>query len=217
MVEIKTLTPEPLFPTYVWVVDLEPEVYEPMNQRMLRDLNELTRPRPKMPPGRNWQTQQNLHHFEEFKELAEIFMAASAKVFEIFAFEHGDFVITGCWANINPKNTFHMPHTHPNNFLSGIYYLQAESGADSVSFHDPRPHNHIMSPMVKQENAYNSIIQNVRVKAGRLLLFPAWFVHSVSMNQSDQLRISISFNIMFSAFAETMSQPKWEGIPLKRR
>ena len=47
------------------------------------------------------------------------------------------------------------------------------------------------------------------MEEGTLLLFPAWLMHSVDPNRSDRLRISASFNIMFSPYAETMSQPLW--------
>jgi len=33
-------------------------------------------------------------------------------------------------------------------------------------------------------------------KAGRLIMFPAWLVHCVDPNMSDELRISVSFNFM---------------------
>ena len=44
---------------------------------------------------------------------------------------------------------------------------------------------------------------------GTLLVFPAWLVHSVDANRSERLRISASFNAMFSSYGETMSQPLW--------
>ena len=217
MIEIANLTTEPLFPTHVWVMDLAPELYEPLNRQVLKDLNELTRPRPQLPPGRNWQTEQTMHELEEFAELMAVFRAASGKVIEALELKHSDFVITGCWANINPKGAFHMPHVHPNNYLSGIYYAQCQPGADSVSFHDPRPQLAILNPEARRENDYNRIIQSLPIQTGRIVMFPSWLVHSVTVNRSDQLRISISYNIMLSSFAETVSQPNWEGIPLRRR
>src|ERR687891_695609 len=42
----------------------------------------------------------------------------------------------------------------------------------------------------------------VRVKNGSLLVFPAYLQHSVDANMSEEERISISFNIMFSSFTE---------------
>jgi len=35
-------------------------------------------------------------------------------------------------------------------------------------------------------------------------------------NQNQELRVSLSFNLMFPNFAETMGQPKWPGLPLRR-
>jgi len=49
----------------------------------------------------------------------------------------------------------------------------------------------------------------VRVEEGDLLVFPSWLSHSVDPNRSDRVRISASFNAMFSAYAETMSGPMW--------
>ena len=49
----------------------------------------------------------------------------------------------------------------------------------------------------------------MRVKNGTLLLFPSYLQHSVSPNESDKERVSISFNMMFASFTETMSKPLW--------
>ncbi|MCZ6741535.1 MAG: putative 2OG-Fe(II) oxygenase [Alphaproteobacteria bacterium] len=38
-------------------------------------------------------------------------------------------------------------------------------------------------------------------------MFPTWLAHSVDASGSDETRISVSFNDMFSAFSEKMSQP----------
>ncbi len=216
MIELTSIEPQPFFPTYVWVMDLPPEDYEPLNQKLARDLNMLTKPRPQITRGQNWQTEQNMHEFEEFDELIALFLSAAEKVLAAFELEHGPLRITGCWANINPKGAFHIPHTHPNNFLSGIYYVQALPGADSVSFHEPRPQLEVIAPLVRHENKYNSTVQHLAVKPGRMVIFPSWLIHSVTANTSDQLRISVSCNFMFSSFAETMSQPKWTGISLRR-
>ena len=47
------------------------------------------------------------------------------------------------------------------------------------------------------------------MEEGTLLIFPSWLVHSVDPNRSNALRISVSFNTMFSSYAETMSRPLW--------
>ena len=49
-----------------------------------------------------------------------------------------------------------------------------------------------------------------------MLMFPAWLAHSVVPNPSEEVRISVSFNLMFTNFSETMSAPLWHGLKLKR-
>jgi ectoine hydroxylase-related dioxygenase (phytanoyl-CoA dioxygenase family) len=49
----------------------------------------------------------------------------------------------------------------------------------------------------------------VTVTKGTLLMFPSYLEHSVDINMSTEERISISFNIMFSSFAQKLSKPLW--------
>ena len=100
-------------------------------------------------------------------------------------------------------------HAHPNNFLSGVYYVQVQGGADTINFHDPRAQTTIIRPTVTELTAYNTDQVVISVSPGTLIVFPAWLPHSVDANQSELMRISISFNVMFTAFAQTMGEPMW--------
>ena len=95
MTEFEKITPQGFFPTHVWVQDLKPEVYEPLNRQVMKDLNEMTAPRPQLRPGQNWQTEQNLHEFEEFDALIKLFRASSETVLEEMGLEYGGVEITG--------------------------------------------------------------------------------------------------------------------------
>jgi len=44
-----------------------------------------------------------------------------------------------------------------------------------------------------------------------MLVFPAYLQHSVDASASAAERISISFNIMFSSFTESLSKPLWRA------
>jgi uncharacterized protein (TIGR02466 family) len=100
-------------------------------------------------------------------------------------------------------------HTHPNNFLSGVYYVHVTGGADTINFHDPRPQTAIIRSPVTELTAYNTDQVVLRIATGSLILFPAWLPHSVDANRSDRERISISFNLMFATYAEALSPPLW--------
>ena len=109
-----------------------------------------------------------------------------------------------CWVQVR-----HTPRTVTNNFLSGVYYLQTQAGTDTTNFHDPRPQTAIIRPPVTELTAYNTDQAVVTVSDGTLLVFTAWLPHSVSVNTNARSRISVSFNVMFTAYDTTMSLPLW--------
>jgi len=87
--------------------------------------------------------------------------------------------------------------------------VQVPGDADTVNFHDPRSQTAIIRPPVTELTAYNTDQVVVEIDTGTLLVFPAWLPHSVDANRSENPRISVSFNIMFASFAETMGEPLW--------
>jgi uncharacterized protein (TIGR02466 family) len=199
----------PLFPTFVWESRLEPGLYTTLNAALLQRLDELRGPVPDLPPGGSWQSEQELHKLPELGELVSCIRRVTKSILEFLKIGYEGFEITGCWANINNPGAAHAMHSHPNNFLSGVYYVKTQAGADTISFHDPRAQASIIRPPVTRLTAENTDQVVVKVQDGTILLFPAWLQHSVAPNTSHERRVSISFNIMFSSYAETMSKPLW--------
>lgn len=206
----------PLFVTPLWVFELAPEIASRINAGLEERIEAALTPRPPIKPGETWQTDQNLHLMPEFAELDRHIRRAAHFVFdEVLALVYEDFLITGCWANINPVGAAHKEHQHPNNFLSGVYYVKAGEGGNRIEFADPRPQAHFLMPQVKLNNGYNSGKTMITIQPGVIVLFPSWLRHSVPANHSQEERISIAFNLMFTDFTETISLPKWKGrVPL---
>ena len=198
-----------IFPTLVWKIQSTPEFYEKVNTKILKALNELNPDLADIPPGGSWQSNQQLHKCEEVIDLVSGILTTAKTVLRFLKISYDAVEITGCWANVNSTGASHAIHSHPNNFLSGVYYVQIQPGADTVNFHDPRPQTSIIRPPVTELTAQNTDQVVVQVSKGTLLMFPAYLWHSVARNESDELRISISFNVMFSLFAENLSKPLW--------
>lgn len=199
----------PMFPTLVWKVQLKPELHAPMDASLLAVLEELRRDEAPLAAGQGWQSVQTLHRRDEFRELAACVESLAKGVLRFLRVGYDAFEITGCWANILAPGAEHRAHGHPNNFLSGVYYLRTHPGADTINFHDPRAQAAIIRPPVVALTAENTDQVVVSVRNGTLLMFPSYLQHSVDTNRSEQERVSISFNIMFSAFTENLSQPQW--------
>ena len=199
-----------LFPTNVWTFQSTPEFHEKVNAKILKVLAQMNPDLVDIPIGGSWQSDQQLHKREEFIDLATCIVATAKTVLRFLKVNHDAIEITGCWANINSSGASHAMHSHPNNFLSGVYYVQTQAGADTVNFHDPRPQTGIIRPPVTKLTAQNTDQVVVKVSPGTLLMFPAYLSHSVAHNESDEFRISLSFNLMFSMFTENLSGPLWK-------
>ena len=200
-----------LFPTLVWKADLNREVAQRVNADILDRLADLRRTLPELQPGQAWQSGQDLHRFDEFRELVSCIDEAGTNVLDHLKIGYDAFEITACWANVNAPGAAHRIHCHPNNFLSGVYYPKTHEGADTINFHDPRNQTEIIRPPVTELTAENTDQVVVTVIDGMLLVFPACLPHSVDANLDVGERISISFNIMFSSFTENMSGPLWDA------
>jgi uncharacterized protein (TIGR02466 family) len=206
-----------LFPTPIWVADLDADLARRLNADLRTAIDELIAPRPQIPVGSTWQTTPMLQLHPRFAEFTALVRRAGEAALDFLDVKHKEFEITGLWANINPTGGLNSPHTHPNNFLSGVYYVELPEDAGQIVFSDPRPQAAGILPPVKKWNKYVGNEIKLDVKPGRMVMFPAWLVHSVPVNRSPQERVSISFNIMFTDFAEAMSKPLWTGTAPVRR
>ena len=115
----------------------------------------------------------------------------------LYEFDHDNveqIEITGMWGNILKPGETHPPHTHSNNFLSGVFYLESDAET-GIIFSDPRPAADVLVPRKKTKTNENSNLLSYISKQNRLIIFPSWLVHWVPINKSKRDRISISFNI----------------------
>ena len=199
----------PMFPTLLWKIGLKPELREGIDAKILGALEALRRGLPKLEPGRGWQSEQALHEREDFRDLVACVGDAARSVLRFLRIGYDALEITGCWATVLANGAAHRAHSHPNNFLSGVYYVRTPPGADSINFHDPRPQAAVIRPPVVELTAENTDQVVVNVTNGTLLIFPSYLEHSVAATASDEERISISFNVMFSSFTENLSKPLW--------
>ena len=128
-------------------------------------------------------------------ELANIRAFIEAKlhkfVTEIMA-SSDKMVITQSWLNKNKKGESHHEHVHPNSMVSGVWYPQIHEQLPPIQFRSR--HQRDVSLQTEKYNTFNSATFMLPMKRGELILFPSNLTHSVPTNQSDEERISLSFN-----------------------
>jgi uncharacterized protein (TIGR02466 family) len=203
----------PMFPTLVWKIELEAELRETIRTQALAALASMRSRYSPLAPGKGWQSDQRLHTLADFAQLVSTVRRAVAGILRFLSLGYDAFEITACWATVLAPGAAHRAHSHPNNFLSAVYYLQTHAGADTINFHDPRSQAGVIVAPVTKLTAENTEQVVVKVGDGTLLLFPAYLRHSVDANASQEERISLSFNIMFAAFTENLTAPLWSATP----
>jgi uncharacterized protein (TIGR02466 family) len=107
------------------------------------------------------------------------------------------------WANVNRRGDYHDPHNHPHAYLSGTYYVavpkmeqalpdnRPDVRPGAISFYDPRAAANMTA--IRGDRQIEAEFTH-RPKAGDVLLWPAFLLHFVHPNLSDEKRVSISFN-----------------------
>jgi uncharacterized protein (TIGR02466 family) len=206
---IETSDVIPMFPTFVWKIALRAELRESLNSTILAMLGSMRRDLPRLEPGQGWQSETALHERAELLELVSCVDHVAKTIVRFLRIGQEAFDITGCWATVLAQGANHKVHSHPNNFLSGVYYVRVHPGANTINFHDPRSQARVIRPPVWELTAENTDQVVVSVMNGDLLMFPSYLEHSVDANVGNEERISISFNLMFSSFAKNLSKPLW--------
>ena len=102
------------------------------------------------------------------------------------------------WANINYPGNANRPHLHPNALFSGVYWIKAPEKSGSLMLYEPRPGVQCTMPNRKEGKLPPELWREVHYtpRAGTAVMFPAWLWHEVRPNQSNDIRISVSFNFL---------------------
>ena len=149
-----------------------------------------------------WHSTTDMHKIPVFKTLVDELFKMQMEIYkeELLSREP---IIGNMWANINPPGGYNRPHIHPNSHFSGVYYIKAPQNSGEIVFNDPRSGAHMIMPeRVKDIKPPSHLWREVRVipLEGRMLMFPSWLWHCVEPNESNDIRISVSFNFIQKGF-----------------
>jgi uncharacterized protein (TIGR02466 family) len=102
------------------------------------------------------------------------------------------------WMNVNPKDGYNAPHTHPGAHWSGVYYVSqpeiSEGSSGMIEFVAPRAD--LPQWEILKTNAFR-LKKCIRPAAGEIILFPSYLVHWVYPNEVEADRVTVAFNATF--------------------
>jgi len=189
------------FPTPIYILDIKDQNLNiQLEKDILNWMNQdkgVTRTNVK-----GWHSTTDMHTKPEYARLVKALHEAQKKIYDEEHLDSEPF-LGNMWANVNPPGGMNRAHVHPNSLWAGVYYVKAPKNCGHLKIDDPRAAASMCRPKMRErynhpdtaptrlwrEHQYEPI-------AGRCIMFPSWLVHCVDPNDSNDIRISVSFNFL---------------------
>ena len=144
-----------------------------------------------------WHSTTNMNKKEEYNPLTRELFNMQEEIYQKEKLSRKP-VCGNMWANINGPGNFNRPHLHPNSLFSGVYWIKTPQKSGNLMVYDPRPGVQMTMPNRKKGELPPELWREVHYEpvAGRCVMFPSWLWHEVKPNESNQTRISVSFNFL---------------------
>ena len=144
-----------------------------------------------------WHSETDMNKREEYNPLTKELFNMQEEIFKKERLSQQP-ALGNMWANVNYPKCFNRPHIHPNSLFSGVYYVTAPQNSGNFMIYDPRPGVQMTMPNRKDQKLPPELWREVHYepKAGRCIMFQSWLWHEVKPNESNDIRISVSFNFL---------------------
>lgn len=176
-----------LFPTPVAIYKLDRELTE---EELVFIKGQETRPN----TGNSTSIDNTILRNQSMTKLRDFIESNVSEYFKtVYSPKHNvNLRITQSWVNYTEPGQYHHKHAHPNSFVSGVFYPQANRNTDKIYFYRDGFQQIKLPP--SDWNLWNSDSWWFEVGTGDLVLFPSSLIHMVETVKGEDTRISLSFN-----------------------
>jgi len=184
------------FPTPIYIADID---HPTLNQELERDIIAWSNKDKGMRRTniKGWHSGIHMHELPEYAKLVDMLYSCQKTIYDQEHLDSEPF-LGNMWANINPPGGMNRAHQHPNSLWSGVYYIKALKNSGHLKIDDPRSSAAMSRPKQKDGKKPLRLFRETHYEpiAGRCIMFPSWLMHCVDPNQSNDIRISVSFNFL---------------------
>lgn len=101
-----------------------------------------------------------------------------------------DVQVIASWLTKTRKGQSIEPHSHVDKDISGVYYIKTNGDDGDLILYSP-------NPAVGTTGFINSgNMLSTKPKAGQVVFFPSWILHSTTRNRTDNERISLAVDMV---------------------
>lgn len=187
-----------ILPTTLYKYTLPDEVYNQICEQISTiDFTDIPNRNERPEHGKSSSGKKSLHRKANWKFLTDYVNPELHNIATDVGYINFESIkISLMWANVSLSNQWHHTHKHPWSILSGIIYVQGNSGKTWFSrTNDYALENRMFNGLFQAPE--NQIIHKHSPEDKTMLIFPSMLAHSVSENLSSLPRITISFNSYF--------------------
>ena len=163
-------------------------------------------------PGKAWTGDVNgfefLHQRESFKDLFRRLANPLLGYLDSIGIESSklDLFYTRSWATISRQHESILPHSHMQSQISLVYYLKKPKNSGALAFFDDDPPNQFAGNLfsvlmvehgiVKTQEVFNVKSALLESEEDGVVIFPSKTRHGTQPNETENVRISISADIV---------------------
>ena len=184
------------FPTPIYIADIK---HPTLNQELERDIMAWANKDKgiRRTNVKGWHSSTNMANLPEYRKLVNMLFDCQKTIYDQEHYESEPY-LGNMWANVNPPGGMNRAHQHPNSLWSGVYYIKAPKNCGNLKIDDPRSSAAMCRPRQKEGEKPSRLFREIQYEpiAGRCIMFPSWLMHCVDPNESNDIRISVSFNFL---------------------
>lgn len=120
---------------------------------------------------------------------------------EVLGYDVDEWTFSQTWISHKEPGESHIPHTHPNSIISGVFFYGAtDEKTSSIEFHRSEAFSGFNTFSIekkfneKNPNTWKSFA--ISFDVGKFILFPSFLQHGVPKNETGIVRKSVSMNIV---------------------
>jgi uncharacterized protein (TIGR02466 family) len=190
------------FPTPVWWEDTTID-----NSSIIDLCNTLHSADPtgrKISNNGGWQSKDfKPYAYTEFLEFVTAVTNMSMQCLNDYGYVDGAYKLEmqNAWFNVNQEGDSNQIHTHGGSFISGVYYVKAETDQSELLFYKNFTEDYIITSAgdISRFTPISGATCRYPPKTGRLVLFPSYVPHGVLPSTSKEDRISLAFNMRMTS------------------
>jgi len=114
----------------------------------------------------------------------------------VLRYRYDESFFTQSWFCVNEPGNYFDIHNHPNNVISGVFFMRGEGDSGNLTFHKPYASIAQIQPDIlfdpNNPRTFRTVV--APFVEYNLVLFPASLQHSVERNDSKKNRVSFAFN-----------------------